>query len=292
MGNYAKILKEICEELNIQIQSFSDDWAFRLEKEGKVSYIHGYRFGLDSGSIQQFCNDKAIMSDLLEFYQIPHIRHFFFMNEESYNKNGAKVLKKYEKVVCKANDGTGGNQVFLTETKAEMDKAVQEIFSKGAMLAISPYVEIEKECRAIVLDGEIKLLYSKERPFVVGDGVSTLEELAGNLHVRVLDNFLINVVPKKCEKVLLNWRHNLGQGATPVIVEDKSEKEEVTNLVREVVDKVGIRFASIDVVRFNGEYAVLEINSGVMMEHFSKIDGMHYELAKQIYKEAILKLFD
>ena len=292
MGNYARILKEICKELDIHIQSFSDDWAFRLEKDGKVRYIHGYRFGLDSGSIQQFCNDKSIMSDLLEFYQIPHIKHFFFMNEESYKKSSLEILMKYQKIVCKANDGTGGNQVFLAETKYEMDNAVRGIFSGGAMLAISPYIEIEKEYRAIVLDGEIKLLYFKERPFVIGDGVSSLVELIGRANINVTDSLSNDVVPKKGEKVLLNWRHNLGQGATPVIVDDKDEKVEIANLVNEVVNKVGIRFASIDVVRFNGEYAVLEINSGVMMEHFSRVDDEHYEIAKQIYKEAILKLFD
>ena len=156
MGNYTKILKEVCGELEIEITSFSDDWAFRLEKDGEVRYIYGYRFGLDCGSIQSFCNDKSIMSDLLEFYQIPHIKHFFFMNEESYNKSAGLLLEKYSKVVCKANEGTGGNQVFIAENKEEMDAVVKEIFNGGSSLAISPYVEIGKEYRAIVLDGEIK----------------------------------------------------------------------------------------------------------------------------------------
>jgi len=292
VGNYAKILKEICEELKIQIQSFSDDWAFRLEKDEKVRYIYGYRFGLDSGSVQQICNDKAIMSDLLDFYQIPAVKHFFFMNEENYKKCGKKLLEKYSKVVCKANDGTGGNQVFLVGTEAEMDKAANKIFSRGSMLAVSPYIEIEKEYRAIVLDGEIKLIYSKERPCVIGDGVHTVAQLAEKARMRVLDSALPDFLPSKEEKVLLNWKHNLGQGATPVIERNKNFCESVKDLVKKVLKQVGIRFASVDVVKYKDNWAVLEVNSGVMMEHFSKVSQENYEIAKRIYKEAILKLFD
>lgn len=289
MGNYAKILKEICEELKIQIQSFSDDWAFRLEKDEKVRYIYGYRFGLDAGSVQKFCDDKAMMSDLLEFYHIPHVEHFFFMNEKDYNKSGKQLLKKYRKVVCKANEGKGGKQVFLVENEQEMDKAARKIFEKDDRLAISPYIEIEKEYRSIVLDGEIKLLFSKERPFIIGDGVHTIRELLKEDGREASEITLFDVIPKNQEKVLLNWKHNLGQGATPVI---ESHVEPVEKIVREVLQKVSIRFASVDVVKYGENYCVLEVNSGVTMEHFSKASQGNYELAKQIYKEAILKLFD
>ncbi|MBP3284213.1 MAG: hypothetical protein J6M02_01795 [Clostridia bacterium] len=292
MGNYAKILKEICRELQIEMQSFSDDWAFRLEKDGKVRYIYGYRFGLDHGSVQQLCTDKSITSDLLAFYGIPHVKHFFFMNVEDYEKSAEGLLEKFEKVVCKANEGTGGNQVFLAETKEEMRSAAREIFEKGSTLAISPYIEIEKEYRAIVLDGEIKLIYSKERPFVVGDGFHTVAELSERDGVKLADLALQNQVPKKNEKILVNWKHNLGQGAIPVIEKEEREIARVSRLVKNVLQKVGIRFASIDVIKYNENYAVLEINSGVMMEHFSKVSRENYEIAKEIYKEAMMKLFD
>jgi len=289
MGNYTKILKEICEELKIEIQSFSDNWAFRLEKDSRVRCIYGYNFGLDEGSIQQFCNDKSMMSDLLEFYHIPHVEHFFMMNVKDYNKSGKQLLKKYRKVVCKANDGKGGKQVFLVENEDEMDKAAIEIFEKGSRLAISPYIEIEKEYRSIVLDGEIKLLFSKERPFLIGDGVHTIRELLGENERKVSEITLLDVIPKNQEKVLLNWKHNLGQGAVPII---EPYVEQVEEIVKEVLQKVGIRFASVDVVKCGENYSVLEINSGVTLEHFSKADKGNYEIAKQIYKEAICKLFD
>jgi len=160
------------------------------------------------------------------------------------------------------------------------------------MLAISPYMEIEKEYRAIVLDGEIKLLYSKERPFVIGDGVKTINELAQETGLKNLGMFSDNAIPKLGEKVVLNWKHNLNQGAKPIIVEESAETEAVRALVKEVINKVGICFASVDVVKSKDDYMVLEINAGVMMEHFSNVSRQYYEIAKKIYKEAICKLFD
>jgi hypothetical protein len=42
---------------------------------------------------------------------------------------------------------------------------------------ISPYYQIENEWRTIVLNGEIKLIYRKERPHLTGDGVHSVGEL-------------------------------------------------------------------------------------------------------------------
>jgi hypothetical protein len=41
-------------------------------------------------------------------------------------------------------------------------------------IAVSPYVEYETEYRCILLNNKIELVYSKQRPFVVGDGKSTV----------------------------------------------------------------------------------------------------------------------
>lgn len=287
MGNYARIIKEICQENDIACTSFSGDWAFRLEKDEKVKYIYGYRFGLDNGSIQQICNDKSVMCDLLEFCEISHVEHFFFMDIETYKSAGKEIVEKYDKVVCKANDGTGGNRVFLAENSEEIEMAVNKVFDSGSMLAISPYYEIDFEYRAIVLNGEIRLMYSKERPFVVGDGMQTVRELAKDICISVSE-LMANKIPEKGETVLLNWKHNLGQGARPVIVQDACIYDAVAKLVKKVLHKVDVRFASIDIVKVKNEFKVLEVNSGVMMEHFSKVSHENYEIAKEIYKDGII----
>ena len=52
---------------------------------------------------------------------------------------------------------------------------------------------------------------------------------------------------------------------------------------------IGIRFASIDIVRVAGKWQVLEINSGVMMEMLGK---HHPELVYATYTAALDKVFD
>ena len=89
----------------------------------------------------------------------------------------------------------------------------------------------------------------------------------------------------------INWKHNLGQGAKATILQNRDIINNIEAIVSIVVDKMNIRFASIDIAECNNEYKILEINSGVMMEHFSQQDDDSYKIAKEIYREAVLKMF-
>ncbi|MBP5294429.1 MAG: hypothetical protein J6Y95_01765, partial [Lachnospiraceae bacterium] len=53
-----------------------------------------------------------------------------------------------------------------------------------------------------------------------------------------------------------------------------------------------IRFASVDVVDTDEGLKVLEVNAGVMMEHFAGQDEEDYEIAKSIYRKALIKAFE
>ena len=164
----------------------------------------------------------------------------------------------------KPNDGTGGDRVYKVTTPCELETAVFEIFQKSAYLAASPFEEIENEYRAVILDGEVRLLYTKKRPSLTGNGKSTvrellLEKMSASDVIRP-EEFppakTLNRIPGAGERVLLNWRHNLGQ----------------------------------DVVETAEGLKVLEINSGVMMENFAGQDEESRQIAKEIYRDAIRKM--
>ena len=55
-------------------------------------------------------------------------------------------------------------------------------------------------------------------------------------------------------------------------------------------EEIGVRFASIDIVSTNEGLKVLEINSGVMMENFAGESPQNYRKAREIYRDAILKM--
>lgn len=306
--NFVRIVKEICEEEKISVESFSHDWIFRLYKGGIFNYIIGYQFGLNSCVTHSICCDKSAASEIMTSLGVPNIEHYFFMsptNQKYVSKHGnweniMNMLKKYGKLVCKANEGTGGNQVYCVNNQYELENAVFNIFKRSRSMAISPYYDIENEYRVIVLNGEIKLVYTKCRPHIVGDGIHTirhllLENLNSNksyFKFNELEQNDLNIVLNKGKIFWLNWKHNLGQGAYAQVEDLDAIKEKIDNIVKLLVEKMNIKFASIDIVSCDNEYKVLEINSGVMMEHFSQQDENTYKIAKSIYKEAILSMLN
>jgi len=62
-------------------------------------------------------------------------------------------------------------------------------------------------------------------------------------------------------------------------------------MASEAFHALNLRFASIDIIEANGEFKVLEINSGIMMEYFSETSEENYKLAKGIYTEASKAMF-
>ena len=305
-SNYVAIIREICAEEGITLQSYSFDWIFRLTKNGKTGYILGYQFGLNAASVNSICCDKSAASELMTELGIPNIRHFLFASpsEQKFVGNCGfmedllLLLKKHGCLVVKPNDGTGGELVYKVRTPCELETAVFEIFRKAAYLAASPFEEIENEYRAVILDGEVRLLYTKKRPSLVGDGSKSVKELllekmsAGEYisPEEYPDGKTLNRIPGSGERVLLNWRHNLGQGAKAVPVRDEETRRAVGEIARGVYEALGVRFASVDVVETAEGLKVLEINSGVMMENFAGQDETSRRIAKEIYRDAIRKM--
>lgn len=306
--NFVKIIKEICGEEGIELRAYSHDWIFRLQKGGAYAYIMGYQFGLNGASVNSICCDKCAASEIMTSLGIPNVEHYFFMspvNQEYVGRQGnwkeiMGLLDRYGKLVCKANEGTGGNLVFCVSDQYELERAAFDIFTGSRAMAVSPYYEIENEYRLILLNGEVRLAYLKERPYVVGDGVSTVDFLLSAYIVEHGEEVSLSevspdvrrMVPEEGEVLYLNWKHNLGQGACARIEDSERLLKETGGIVSTLSEKMGIRFASIDIVSCPDGYRVLEINSGVMMEHFSRQSESAYRIAKDIYRDAILCMLE
>ena len=64
------------------------------------------------------------------------------------------------------------------------------------------------------------------------------------------------------------------------------------SLVNSIVNTIDLKFVSIDIVKLtNNEYMVMEINSGVMMENLIKLEENGFEIAKEMYEEAVKMMF-
>ena len=270
--NFTKLIRTIAEEEGMQITGFSGDWSFRLEKDGKVRYTVGYHFPLNLASVKELCQDKCLTYEVLTAAGVPAAEHLFFPNPASvagidrdaaWNR-AVSLLREGKEVVVKNNYGTGGNQVYRVKTEEELEETVNTVYQRSYAASLSPFYEIREEYRVVMLDGEPRLTIRKERESRINE---------------------------KGEKEYLNWKHNLGQGATGIVVEDPAILKKLYPIAKAAVEALGIRFCSADIIDTPEGLMVLEINAGVMLEHFSGQSPECFAKAKEIYRAAILAAF-
>lgn len=297
--NIVKIIENYCKNNSITLSKISADWILKLTKNSETHFIVGYQFDLNSSATSAICLDKSATSEILELNNIPVVHHELFMTPIDMSGNWSKMinfLNKYKKIVCKINNGTGGKDVYFIENEKTLEQAVTKIFSKDEYIALSPFYDIKNEYRAIILNNEVKLLYSKERQFVIGDGISTIFQLIANKFSASpkldLTDIPLNTILKKNEQYNICWKHNLGLGATPKIVSDKNIYDKISSLALTANNAVNGKFVSVDIIETDEGLKVLEINSGIMMENFSAQNSENYKIAEKIYTEAVNLMFN
>lgn len=243
----------------IDVDVRAGGWLIAMRRGEMRRFAFGYDIGLNSAIAHRLANDKSATSEALSLAGVPCIPHHLFLNPKlgsnvvgpAWREAMLELLHAHPQgVVVKPNEGTSGRSVFKVTTETELGHAVSEVFSMSTGLVVSPYVEIEQEVRVILLGDAPLVVYSKQR---------------GS-----------------------DWRHNLDAGATPVLLEDGEVRTACVKLAIDAAAAIGIAFASIDVVRVAGDWKVLEINSGVMMESLGKL---HPELVQATYDAALDRVF-
>ncbi len=301
-----KIIREICAESGYTFRSFSYDWILQISKSfsEKSMFIYGYQFPLNDSASDQICCDKAALSAVLNGNGIAAAEHNFFMSPSNIHYTGEDgnwqriidIFEQYgKKAVLKRNTGSGGGGVFAVNNRTELERAASEIFRTCRAMTVSPFYDIEDEFRLIMLAGKPKLIYKKIRPCVYGDGKSDIFTLSYNKYGSAVSEAEFSVplydIPEKGKLVYLNWKHNLGRGASAEEITDKILIDSLSALAVSAVNLLHINFCSVDIVMTSGKLLILEINSGVMMENFSSFNEVCYDKAKNIYREAINNYF-
>ncbi len=301
--NFVTIIKEICEEQSIQLTSLGGDWGFLLKKGEKKGHIVGYQFGLNTAVSAELCSDKSMASELLAAEGVPCVPHHCFMAPHMFQYVGGngnwekleRLLEQYGTMVCKDNRGTGGREVYLVRSQKELEQAADRIFDRADAMAVSPYCEIRREYRVILLDQEVMVVFLKIRQHLTGDGRQSIRHLyadylaEGGTGQAIIEKKDLERVLGVGEEYPLNWKHNLGQGAYAQVLSEEATKD-ICDLARQAAECLGIRFASVDVADTAKGIRVLEVNSGVMMENLAGMSREYRQLAKSIYERAIFKM--
>lgn len=312
-----RILRELAAEHGARFDDLGQGWILRLELGSKARYVYGYAFDLSSAATHAIVTDKAASSEVLAARGVPCVPHRVFLHPKMgayvpHEGNWAKMLEfaavHQYRLVVKENMGTGGQGVLRVSNARELELAVEHLFQRTHAIALSPFVEIGAEHRFVVLRGRVELAYSKVRPRVVGDGTSSVLDLLARAAKdpgertridRALASMdppalaLLTSVPAKGVEHLLNWRHNLGQGAAPRLLEPGSATHaSLTPLALKAATCIELEFGSVDIVETAAGPLVLEANSGVMMEFLARDHASGYDAAKAIYRRAFRAMFD
>lgn len=303
------MIKEICLEMDIKVETLSYGWILQLSKEGKVRHITRNLFDNNPQATGKIVADKYATYEVLKSQNIPVIEHTMIFNpairgefipQEGIWNTVVAEFSNAGKLVVKPNDQSEGIGIELCNSLRETEIAIQKLFNQNnTAVSICPYYDIKTEYRTFYLNGEVLLIYGKTKPFVIGDGKSTIQELTRTLHfsdnldiqksLNTLDRFHI---PKKGEKVEISWKHNLSGGAIPTILEKGELYDKIEKLAKEAGKAMNMNFTTIDIIHTtDDELYVMEMNSGVCGSIFAKNVDNGYEIIKDIYRKAIQALF-
>lgn len=309
MKNLQRIIKQIALENDLSYEVLSCDLVIKLTKGNKIRYINGYKFGLNSHSLGLILDDKYATYELLNSLGISVCKHHILFrptNHNSYAKNYNSfdycydLFLKYNKnVILKVNNGTCGDGVYHITTKKELKKVYNHLLKYNFSISLCPYYDIKNEYRVILLNNEIKIMYGKINPVVIGNGKDKLIDLLKDFNINYFGykanlkkNINYNKVLKKDEKFIYDFKYNLSKGSIITEDIDKETKSIISKMAKDVSKKINLGFGSIDIIKTNDDkYYVLEINSGVMIENYIKLTSDGLKKAKKVYEEAVLEMF-
>lgn len=301
---FYKIINELCEEMNISINDYSFEYFKQLKKDGKIRNMVMHKLDLNSAVALKIANDKYATFEYLSANNIPMTDHNMIFNPKTRKdyvssediEKAYELFEKYDrKIVIKANDSFQGKDVYLITEKNNIKPVIEKIFSEANdSLSICPFENIKNEYRVIVLDNECLFCYKKELPKVIGNGEKTIREFCLEQNIDHPDkNLDLNYVPKEGEEVCLAWKFNLSGGAIPKEVDDLNTKNIIEDIAKKTTEIINIRFASVDIIEnYDGEFKVMEVNGTVCMNKFTEKFEGGYEIAKDIYRKVLKRMFE
>lgn len=250
--------------LDTAVSWLSEHWVASLRRGPFRAAIVGYSFPLNNASAAHLATDKVAAYEVLRSERVPAVEHklvrFNWQQSRSrpsaFSPRGWTVAADLRpRLVLKPHADGGGVDVVRASTTEEMQAHIASVSVRYRAITVSRYVDIQAEYRIVVLDGDVLLAFRKRRRRAA-DGV-------------------------------MEWRHNLRFGAIPEVIDVSDLNDVPRSLARAAMTALGLRFASVDVVVAAGAWQVLEINSGVALEHFSAHSPEAFDMARRVYSLAI-----
>lgn len=192
----------------------------------------------------------AIAQDKVATYQLLASADIPAVEHELVRTKAADVSQwhhRWPQFVTKPLTGTSGHGVRLFD---DYQAARAWMSATGIEAwAVSPFIAITREVRLVLLDGQVLLCYDKIPVTHAG-----------------LPMF------------------NLGKGATPQVV---TPSRAMIDLAQSARRALGLRLCAVDVVLVADGMQVLEVNEGLMMEHFMRYSRQNKQIGQAVYATII-----
>lgn len=321
--DFVDTLRAIAEKHALDFKALSHDWIVQLRdpRSNRLCSIFGYTFDVNGAACVEICREKTATAMVLGSHGIAHIRHEVLLHPARpltadyvpRTGNHARLRALVDEfggfpIVLKPLKGTGGIGVMKANCWRDAEGAMQQLFNQDYGVAVCPFKDIIDEYRCFVVDGDVPFIYRKVRSHVVGDGSANVAALVAQKlcdaassgsgasaadvakAATEMDAAEWSKVPAEGEHVPLQWKHNLGQGASVDVDIPGEMRAQLEALAVSAANSVGARFCSADVVDVRGEgLMVLEINGGVMMDSLiGQLGDAGRALAFRVYESAVL----
>jgi cyanophycin synthetase len=303
---FLKRLQQACDLVGAQLELIPGaDSSGRITlPSGRVRYFHRLQWDLNTMGAAAIAVDKDATSRVLRRsgHTVPTGRSFYYVGRmrERRDIGGAYAYawKLGLPVLLKPNDSSSDQHVSVAYTRAQFYAAAREVFAASKKLLVQRIAR-GSDCSIVVLDGEILLASEKTRPYVIGDGHSSIRTLiaasqrrgraAGHPtdlradDVRVRRHLAhrrqtLATVPRLGQRVELLPCGNLGVGGDVRVVTDVLHPKLRALAIRVVAD-IGLRLASVDLVLSRPSDApperctVLEVNSAPGLDTHEREPG-------------------
>ncbi|HEY6203675.1 MAG TPA: hypothetical protein VI056_11625 [Candidatus Limnocylindria bacterium] len=270
---------------------------------GRVRYFHRLHWDLNTLGAAAVALDKDATARVLKRlgYTVPTGRAF----SDEGRRLARSIASAYAyaqrlglPVLLKPNDSSSDQHVKVVYTRAQFYAAAREVFVASRKLLVQRIAR-GSDCSIVVLDDEVLMASEKTRPYVLGDGQSSIRTLitasrrrqreAGHPTELRADDLRIKrhlahtgktlkTVPHAGQRVELLPCGNLGVGGDVRVVTDVLHPKLRAHAVQ-VVRDMGLRLASVDLVLSRPSDAppkrctVLEVNSAPGLDTHEREPG-------------------
>lgn len=294
--------------------------------DGTKTYFRGAHFDLNGLGSTEIAVDKGYAA-----YFLKQAGHNIIPGKTFYSPNFAKAIKsqdsiesayKYAKttigfpVVLKPNSSTQGKLVCVAHDKRTFMQAARSICKMDRVFLVQPLIK-GHDYRVVVLDGEVMSAYERLPLNVIGDGVSTIEELLDRKQKEYqargrdttinkedfrIDNRLKrhqmsrSTVLQANQSFALLDNRNLSTGGDAVDVIDEIDPS-YKDLAIKIVRDMGLRYCGVDFMVQEdirkpidptlNNYHVIEINAAPGIDHYAESGDKQKLIVAEMYRRVL-----